>query len=81
MRYVSIPVPDGMPTPEQVEFFTGTIGDSANRPLVVFAPESDLLGNMWVLHRMGQGALRSTAFGEGMAFGTSAELEAYLAAR
>jgi len=81
MRYVSIPAIGGMPTVEQVELFSKTIGDSANRPLVIYAPESSLLGNMWVLHRLAQGAPRGTALGEGLAFGTSRELEEYLAGR
>lgn len=79
MRYVSIPATGGMPTAEQVELFSNTIEDPANRPLVVYAPESSLLGNMWVLHRLGQGAYRGTALGEGLIFGVSRELEESLA--
>ncbi|MEN8195249.1 MAG: hypothetical protein ABFS30_01895 [Pseudomonadota bacterium] len=75
MQYVNIPAIGGMPTAKQVELFTETIEDPANRPLVVYAPESSLLGNMWVLHRLGQGAYRGTALGEGLTFGVSRELE------
>ena len=81
MRYVSIPTAGAMPTEQQVALFSMTIGESANRPLVVFSPESSQLGDIWVLHRLGQGAPLGTAFGEGLAFGVSRELEESLAGR
>lgn len=79
MRYVNIPATGGLPTAEQVALFTGTVDDPANRPLVVYAPEASLLGNMWALHRLGQGAPRGTALGEGLALGATQELEEALA--
>lgn len=79
MRYVNIPAAGGTPAAEQVALFSGTVGDDANRPLVVYARELSLLGDMWVLHRLGQGAPRGTALGEGLAFGISRELQESLA--
>lgn len=79
MHYVNIPATGGIPAAERVALFAGTIDDPANRPLVVYAPESSLLGNMWVLHRLAQGAPLGTALGEGLAFGISREIEESLA--
>ena len=78
MHYVNIPVA-GIPTEEKVELFSRTVSDSANRPVVVYGPKISLLGDMWVLHRLGQGALRGTALGEGLVFGVSRNLEETLA--
>jgi hypothetical protein len=79
MRYVNIPIAGAMPAAGEVALFSSFVGDPGNRPLLVYAPESGLLGTMWVLHRLGQGAPRGTAFGEGQAFGVSPQLEAFLA--
>lgn len=81
MRYVSIPVAGGIPAAEQVALFSATLAEPANRPLLVYAPELAQLGDMWALHRLGQGAPHGTALGEGLAFGVSPELEESLAGR
>lgn len=73
MRYFSIPVAAARPTQDDVALFSAAVVDPANRPLLVFADEASLLGDMWVLHRLGQGAPYGTAAGEGAAFGASSK--------
>lgn len=68
MNYLSIPVEGETPSAEQVRRFSAAVDDPIHRPLVVFAPTVELLGTMWTLHRLGQGALHGTAVGEGRAF-------------
>lgn len=69
MNYVHIPVAAAGPTPDYVALFSAAVADKANRPLLVFADEASMLGDMWVLHRLGQGAPYGTAVGEGATFG------------
>ena len=81
MRYMNIPAAGGTPTPDEVALFSATLAGSANRPLLVYAPEAQLLGDMWTQHRLAQGAPLGTALGEGLVFGISRELEQALAGR
>lgn len=78
MRYINIPVVGDIPTDRQIQIFSTVIGTASNRPLVVYSPKTTLLGNMWALHRLHQGALHGTALGEGAMFGVSRNLEEIL---
>ncbi|OHC75875.1 MAG: hypothetical protein A3G18_02080 [Rhodospirillales bacterium RIFCSPLOWO2_12_FULL_58_28] len=67
MGYIGMAVEGETPSAEQVKQFSAAVDDPANRPMVVFAPTSELLGTIWTLHRLGQGELQGTAVGEGRA--------------
>jgi hypothetical protein len=78
IRYISIPISGSLPSKAQVALFSATVDTASHRPLVVYAPDITLLGDMWVLHRLNQGALHGTAIGEGLEFGISEELKTAL---
>ncbi len=58
MRYVSIPVREGVPTPQQISGFIRAVNDTENLPLLVFAPSADLIGVLWESHLRALGAPR-----------------------
>ena len=56
MYYFNIPVDDVVPSQKQVNEFTQTVVDASSDMLLVYAPNSDLLGTMWAAYRGNLGA-------------------------
>ncbi|MCP3665289.1 MAG: hypothetical protein GY696_22785 [Gammaproteobacteria bacterium] len=56
MRYISISVNGVVPSQEQVDHFTQKVVDSSSDMLLVYSPNSALLGTMWAAYRINLGA-------------------------
>ena len=78
MRYISIPVDGFMPSQEQINDFTQKVVDASSDMLLVYAPNSVLLGTMWASHRINLGAPMELAIKQGKELGMEAEQEAIL---
>ena len=78
MRYFSIPVDSVVPSQEQVNDFTQKVIDASNDMLLVYAPDSALLGTMWAAYRINLGAPIDFAIKQGKDLGMDAAQEAIL---
>ncbi len=71
MQYFNIPLTDDVPGKEHVTSFDNILSVQENLPILVFSASADLLGELWVLYRMNEGASMEDALSEGRAFGLS----------
>jgi len=78
MRYINIPVNGAIPSQEQVNDFTQSIIDASHNMLLVYAPNSALLGTMWAAYRINLGAPIEFAIKQGKNMGMEAGQEAVL---
>lgn len=78
MHYISIPVADVMPTQEQVNEFSQNVIDASSNMLLVYAPNSALLGTMWAAYRINLGAPIEFAIQEGRKLGMRTDQETIL---
>ncbi len=78
MRYFNIPVDGVVPSQEQVNDFTQKVIDASNDMLLVYAPDSALLGTMWAAYRINLGAPVDLSVKQGKELGMEAEQEAIL---
>ena len=78
MRYFSIPVDGVVPSQDQVDDFTQKVIDASNEMLLVYAPDSALLGTMWAAYRINLGAPVDFAIKQGKDLGMEAAQEAIL---
>jgi len=78
MRYISIPVDGAVPSQEQVNNFSQKVVDASSDMLLVYAPDSALLGTMWAAYRINLGAPIEFAINQGKKLGMEAEQEAVL---
>jgi protein tyrosine phosphatase (PTP) superfamily phosphohydrolase (DUF442 family) len=81
MHYISIPVDGKVPSQEQVDYFTQNVVDASNDMLLVYAPNSALLGTMWAAYRINIGAPVDFAINQGKKLGMGAEQEVVLRKR
>jgi len=81
MRYFNIPVDGSTPSTEQTREFSRMVIDNSQRPLLVYAPSSALLGSMWASYRINLGAPLGFAIEEGRALGMMPDQEAVLRRR
>ncbi|MES9900542.1 MAG: hypothetical protein ABW148_16165 [Sedimenticola sp.] len=73
MRYISIPVDSAIPNQQQIDEFTQKVIDSSSDMLLVYAPDSALLGTMWAAHRINLGAPVEIAIKQGTQLGMQTE--------
>lgn len=73
MRYWSIPVQGLVPTEEQVFRFMEYVLNANRNLLLVYAPDSELLGSMWAAYRFKMGAPIEFAINEGKSLGMKEE--------
>ncbi len=81
MRYISISVNGVVPSQEQVNHFTQKVVDSSSDMLLVYSPNSALLGTMWAAYRINLGAPVEFAMKQGKKLGMEAEQESILRSR
>ncbi len=78
MHYINIPVDDTVPDQQQVDDFTQKVVDASNDLLLVYAPNSALLGTMWAAYRISLGAPVEFAMNQGRNLGMQPGQEAIL---
>lgn len=78
MRYINIPVNGAVPSQKQVDDFTQKVVDASDDMLLVYAPNSVLLGTMWAAYRINLGAPVEFAMNQGRKLGMEPEQEAIL---
>jgi len=81
MYYISIPVDGLIPRQEQVDKFTQSVIDASSNMLLVYAPNSALLGTMWAAYRLNVGGPIEFSINQGKKLGMGAEQEAELRRR
>jgi uncharacterized protein (TIGR01244 family) len=81
LRYINIPVTDGIPTDAQVAEFARVVEDANNAPLLVHCASANRVGAMWTLYRVRQGIAVSIALEEGRTAGLQPDREAELRKR
>ena len=81
MQYVSIPIMGNMPSQKQVNDFTQQVVNASDHMLLVYAPNSELLGTMWAAYRMNLGAPIEFALKQGKELGMELEQETILRQR
>ena len=81
MRYFNIPVNGAVPSQEQVDEFTQKVVDASSNMLLVYAPNSALLGTMWAAYRINLGAPIEFAIKQGKKLGMVTNQEAILRSR
>ena len=81
MRYISIPIDGVVPSREQINDFTQKVIDASNDMLLVYAPDSALLGTMWAAYRINLGAPIEFAIKQGRKLGMGPNQEAILRGR
>ena len=75
LQYFNIPVTGNMPNQKQTDIFNNIIVNTHNRPLLVYAPRTELLGVMWVLYRLNLGSPLEFSIKEGRSLGLTKEQE------
>ncbi len=78
MRYISIPVDGKIPSQKQVNDFTQKVVDASSDMLLVYAPNSALLGTMWAAYLINLGAPVEFAIKQGNELGMEVEQEAII---
>jgi protein tyrosine phosphatase (PTP) superfamily phosphohydrolase (DUF442 family) len=78
MRYISIPVDGAVPSQEQVNDFSQKVVESSSSMLLVYAPNSALLGTMWTAYRINLGSPIEFAINQGKKLGMEAKQETIL---
>ncbi|MCP4128432.1 MAG: hypothetical protein GY753_15430 [Gammaproteobacteria bacterium] len=81
MSYISIPVNGTVPSQEQVNYFSQKVVNASSDMLLVYAPNSALLGTMWAAYRINLGAPIEFAIKQGRKLGMEAEQGAILRSR
>ncbi|MCP3669319.1 MAG: hypothetical protein GY814_02565 [Gammaproteobacteria bacterium] len=81
MSYISIPVNGTVPSQEQVNYFSQKVVNASSDMLLVYAPNSALLGTMWAAYRINLGAPVEFAIKQGRKLGMEAEQGAILRSR
>jgi uncharacterized protein (TIGR01244 family) len=81
LRYVNIPVINGVPTDAQVAEFARVVEDANSAPLLVHCASANRVGAMWALYRVRQGIPLSIALEEGRTAGLQPDREAELRKR
>lgn len=81
MRYFNIPVDGAVPSQKQVDDFTQKVVDASRNMLLVYAPNSALLGTMWAAYRINLGAPIEFAIKQGKRLGMGPNQEAILRSR
>ncbi len=79
MRYINIPIKGKLPSPIQLNNFTQQIViNASNAMLLIYAPNSALLGTMWAAYLINLGASIDFSVKQGKQFGMEAEQELIL---
>ena len=78
MRYISIPVDGVVPSKKQVNDFTQNVINASDDMLLVYAPNSALLGTMWAAYRINLGAPIEFAIKQGRDLGMEPDQESTL---
>ncbi len=78
MHYFSIPIDGAVPNQKQVNDFTQKVVSASNNMLLVYAPNSALLGTMWAAYRINLGAPVEFAINQGKELGMGPDQEAIL---
>lgn len=81
MSYFNIPVDGAVPSQKQVDDFTQKVVDASSDMLLVYAPNSALLGTMWAAYRINLGAPIEFAIKQGKRLGMMPSQEAILRSR
>lgn len=81
MHYFNIPVDGITPSQEQIDDFTQKVVDASSDMLLVYAPNSALLGTMWAAYRINLGAPVDFAIKQGKRLGMEPNQEAILRSR
>ncbi|MCU7931925.1 MAG: hypothetical protein KZQ90_14075 [Candidatus Thiodiazotropha sp. (ex Codakia rugifera)] len=81
MRYIHILVDDTVPSRDQVSDFTQHVINASKDMLLVYAPNSRLLGTMWAAYRINLGAPIEYALNQGAKLGMGPDQEAILRSR
>ncbi len=81
MSYISIPVNGTVPSQEQVNYFSQKVVNASSDMLLVYAPNSALLGTMWAAYRINLGAPVEFAIKQGRKLGMEEEQGAILRSR
>jgi uncharacterized protein (TIGR01244 family) len=75
LRYINIPVTEGLPSEAQLVEFARVIEDPKNFPVLVHCASANRAGAMWALYRAHSGTPLEMAVAEGRAVGLRAERE------
>lgn len=75
MRYVNIPIMEGVPSDAQLAAFGRIVEDESNFPLLIHCASANRVGAMWVLYRVKRETPLATALEEGRAIGLRPDLE------
>lgn len=81
MRYIHILVDGVVPSRDQVNDFTQHVINASKDMLLVYAPNSTLLGTMWAAYRINLGAPIEYALNQGATLGMGPDQEAMLRSR
>lgn len=81
LRYVNIPVTEGLPSDAQLTAFGRIVEDSSNAPMLVHCASANRVGALWALYRVQKNVSIATAINEGRAIGLRPEREADLRKR
>lgn len=71
MTYVNIPIEGKMPSQQQTDVFIAALLDPQNTPMLVYAPEADMIAVMWAIYRLKMGSPLSFTLHEGRSLGLS----------
>lgn len=76
LRYVNIPVTEGLPSDAQLTALGRIIADSASAPLLIHCVSANRVGAAWALYRAKSGTPLATAIAEGRTIGMKPVREA-----
>lgn len=76
LRYINIPVTEGLPSAAQLIEFGRVIEDPKNFPVLVHCASANRVGAMWALYQAHAGKTLEMALAEGRAIGMRPEREA-----
>jgi uncharacterized protein (TIGR01244 family) len=76
LRYVNIPISEGLPSEAQLAEFGRAVEDVKNFPVLVHCVSANRVGAMWALYRTRQNIPLATAIAEGRAIGLQPTREA-----
>jgi len=78
MHYINISVKGFIPTVRQVKYFTQVVVSFSSDNLLIYAPNSKLLGTMWAAHQINLGAPIDYAINQGKKLGMEVAQETIL---
>ena len=80
LKYFNLPIPSGVPNPEQVQQFATIVNEQQNLPILVHGANIDQVGAVWALYRARQGVPAEIAVADGLTAGLGSSLPAVRAA-